>query len=401
MRLLQSVLPTLHQTKKPQQKFVAHLLRLLLMFPGHATFRNLRRYSAYHERTLARWYARDFDFVSLNKAAIIHVLPPAHEQALVLDTSFIPKSGKKTYGLDHFWNSSHSRSEKGLEISTLAWLDITDNCAYCLGVEQTPSTDKTTGSEATRIDVYLDQLARVVSEHHLSPLRSVVTDGYYSKQQFTRGVRALGLEQIGKLRIDANLRYLYPGPKRPGPGRPKTYDGKVNWDDLSRFENVETADDDMVLYHQVLNHVPFQWTRRVVLGVDTKHKRRAVLFSTDVTLDALTLYRYYKARFQIEFLCRDAKQFPGLTDSQARSQVTLNFHFHASLRAVTLAKLDARQHNGDAASVFAMASLKRRAFNQHLIERISQYLGTGHSLEKSSPDYEELCNYGTITDLAA
>ena len=76
MRLLQSVLPTVRQTKKPQQKFVAHLLRLLLMFPGQATFRNLSRYSAYHERTFARWYARDFDFVSLNNAAIILAIKP-------------------------------------------------------------------------------------------------------------------------------------------------------------------------------------------------------------------------------------------------------------------------------------------------------------------------------------
>jgi hypothetical protein len=38
---------------------------------------------------------------------------------------------------------------------------------------------------------------------------------------------------------------------------------------------------------------------------------------------------------------------------------------------------------------------------QHLIERVSQYLGQGHSLDKSSPDYEELYNYGTITDTAA
>ena len=120
MRLLHSVLPTLRQTKKPQQKFVAHLLGLLLMLPGHATFRNLSRYSSYHERTLRRWYARDFDFVSLNEAAIIQVIPPAHAQALVIDASFVPKSGKKTYGLDRFWNSSHSRSEKGLEISALA-----------------------------------------------------------------------------------------------------------------------------------------------------------------------------------------------------------------------------------------------------------------------------------------
>ena len=83
------------------------------MLPSHATFRNLSRYSAYHERTFARWYARDFDFVSLNQAAIIRVIPPAHEQALVIDASFVPKSGKKTYGLDRFWNGSHSRTEKG------------------------------------------------------------------------------------------------------------------------------------------------------------------------------------------------------------------------------------------------------------------------------------------------
>ena len=141
--------------------------------------------------------------------------------------------------------------------------------------------------------------------------------------------------------------------KRPGPGRPKTYDGKVHWDDLSRFEKVETDDDDIVLYHQVLNHVQFQCNLRVVLVVDTKHHRRAVLFSTDVALDALTLYRYYKARFQIEFLFRDAKQFTGLTDCQARSQAKLHFHFNASLSAVTLAKLDARQHTrGGSVSIF-------------------------------------------------
>ena len=130
MRLLQSVLPRLSQTKQPQRKFLTHLLGLLLMLPGHATFRHLSRYSSYDERTFSRWYARGFDFVSLNKAAITHVTPPEHEQALVIDASFVPKSGKQTYGLDRFCNGSHGRSEKGLEISALAWLDITANCAY-------------------------------------------------------------------------------------------------------------------------------------------------------------------------------------------------------------------------------------------------------------------------------
>jgi hypothetical protein len=283
VRLLQSVLTSLNQTKKPQDKFVTHLLRLMLMLPGHATFRNMSRYSPYHEKTFARWYARGFDWASLNQAAITEVVPPEHAQALVMDASFVPKSGQHTYGLDRFWNGSHSRAEKGLEISTLAWLDITGNCAYCLSVEQTPPSAETADPEATRMDISLDQLRRVVTAHDLRFLRSVVTDGAYSKQKFVAGVRALELHQIGKLRADANLRYLYQGPKRPGPGRQKTYDAKVNWSDLSRFERLDTEDEHIMLYHQVLNHVQLQCNLQVVVVVHTQRHRYAVLFSTGIS----------------------------------------------------------------------------------------------------------------------
>jgi SRSO17 transposase len=401
MRLLQSVLSCLKHTKKPQYKFVTHLVGLLLMLPGHTTFRNMSRYSSYHERTFARWYGSDLDWVSLNQSAITAVVPPEHDQALVMDASFVPKSGKHTYGLDRFWNGSHSRAEKGLEISTLAWLDITDNCAYGLSVEQTPPSTETSDPEATRMDVSLDQLSRVVKAHDLRFLRFVITDGAYSKQKFVTGVRALELHQLGKLRADAHLRYLYQGPKRPGPGRQKTYDGKVSWCDLSRFERLETADEHIVLYHQVLNHVQLKRNLQVVVVVHTQRNRYVVLFCTDVNLAALTLYRYDKARFQIEFLFRDAKQFTGLSDCQARSKAKLDFHFNASLSAVTFAKLEARHRNGNGDQAFSMASLKRRAFNQHLVDRICEHLANGQSLEKSSPDYEALCNYGIIADEAA
>jgi hypothetical protein len=400
MRLLHSILAHLG-TKKPQHTFLAHLFGLLLLLPGRVTFRNLSRYSPSHEKTFARWYATEVDFVRLNQAAMTVVVPSDHEQALGMDASFVPKSGKQTYGLDRFWHSSPSRTEKGLEISTLAWLDVTDTCAYCRDVEHTPPAPREADRDATRIDVYVDQLTRVVAQHELGHLRYVVTDGYSSKKKFLTGVRALGLHQIGTLRIDANLRYLYTGPTRLGPGRPKTSDGKVRWAELARFEALDAGADPLALYHQVVNHVQFTCHLRVVLIVDTRTKRRAVLFSTDVGLDALTLSRYDQARFQIELLFRDAKQFTGLTDCQARSQAKLTFHFNASMTAVPLAKLEARQHHGNADVPFSMASLKRRAFNQHLIERICEHLASGGNVEKSSPDYEALCNYGTLTDLAA
>ena len=60
-------------------------------------------------------------------------------------------------------------------------------------------------------------------------------------------------------------------------------------------------------------------TVNVVMLVNTNTSGYALLFSTDLTLDALAIVKYYKARFQIEFVIRDAKQYTGLMDSQARN----------------------------------------------------------------------------------
>jgi len=52
------------------------------------------------------------------------------------------------------------------------------------------------------------------------------------------------------------------------------------------------------------------------------------------------IVRYYRSRFKIEFLYRDAKEFTGLTICQARSENKLDFHFNAALTAKKLAKQD-------------------------------------------------------------
>ena len=45
MWLFDSELTSLQNTKKPQQKFLGHVMRLFLMLPGRMTFRNVSRYS--------------------------------------------------------------------------------------------------------------------------------------------------------------------------------------------------------------------------------------------------------------------------------------------------------------------------------------------------------------------
>jgi hypothetical protein len=67
------------------------------------------------------------------------------------------------------------------------------------------------------------------------------------------------------------------------------------------------------------------------------------------------------------------------------------------MTALNLLKLEDRQHQPGAGKVISIASWKTRKANKHLLERFSSYLGLDFSLIKSRPDFEQLCNYGTIT----
>lgn len=96
--------------------------------------------------------------------------------------------------------------------------------------------------------------------------------------------------------------------------------------------------------------------------------RYAVLFSTDSEVCAAAIFRFYKARFQIEFIFRAAKQFAGFSDCQARDKEALHFHFNAAVTLVNVARLLAQaEHQTEEKMVFAMASIKQRAFNEHLL----------------------------------
>jgi hypothetical protein len=94
----------------------------------------------------------------------------------------------------------------------------------------------------------------------------------------------------------------------------------------------------------------------------------------------------------LEFIFRNAKQFTGLQACQARDLLKLEFHFNASLTALNLARVEAQQQ-GDQPFVFSMATVKRQALNQHLLER---FIAELEFSIKSHPNYKTLQSYGTI-----
>jgi hypothetical protein len=376
---------------------------------GKVNFTNLSRYSDLNEKTYRRQYAKPFNFDGFNANCIEEAIPESAEQIASMDSSFIRKSGKHSYGLANFYNGSTGRAEKGLEISLISIIDVDQGQGYGLSVQQTPpecGSKQADSSKAqvqeTRIDQYLKQL-KAARPLFPKAVKCLVVDGYYSKKKFIDGALDLELEVIGKLRIDANLRYFYTGPQKAR-GAKRLYDAKVDLSQLDELTYVGELEPQVKLYTALVWHLSLKRTLRIVYLLNLQQPDKphcALLFSTDVTLSAWDIVRAYKARFQIEFIFRDAKQFTGLADCQARDKAKLDFHFNAALSALNMAKLDATlEHraspNAQEPFVFSMSSYKRRALNVHLLERFISMLDLDPTLIKSHPNYQNLCSYGLI-----
>lgn len=113
-------------------------------------------------------------------------------------------------------------------------------------------------------------------------------------------------------------------------------------------------------------------------------------------MDAATIVRYYRLRFQIEFIYRDAKQFTALQNCQVRSQNKLDFHFNMALTATNVAKaahwlnIPKEQRGG-----FSMADIKTMNHNALLMDRFFSTFAVNPHLKKNQKLVKELLLYGT------
>jgi Transposase DDE domain len=263
---------------------------------------------------------------------------------------------------------------------------------------QTPSV---LPAGTSRVDHYLGHVQDVLGTLPASvraQVECVVGDAYYSKKTFVDGVTRAGKAFVGKLRVDANLKYKYTGPRTGKRGRPQKFAGKVDWKDLSKWTLI-SRDEEKTVYSSVL-YAPalkrfmlvvciiWQFKARTVRKVPSCEQedqvRREVLFSTNLAMPALEVIECYRARFEMEFPFRDAKGFAGLMDSQSRSEQALGFAWNASFLTVSLAR--AQQllaFEGDVRDfVFSMEDSKRRAYNELFADRIIRLLPVGLSFDK-------------------
>ena len=360
-----------------------------MCFTGRATMRNLSRYGAGSEKRLRRWASEDFDFSELNtrllsKHQVIsrssqRVREGSPHQAIVIDATFLRKSGAHTEGLGYFHNGSSramNKLERGLEMSLIAIVNLEERSAYALSMYQSV--------EQSALKVAEENLCSRSDElQQLS--RHVVADGYYARAGFISTLIDEGFEIVTLLRRDAALRYLYQGDYK-GRGRPKLYAGRVDYKELSSFQRHDHLREGFEVYSKVVNYAAWGRNIKVVIKVD-RHGKRRVLCSTDLTLSAEEILNLYEARFQIEFLFRDAKQHTGLAHSQVLDSKGQEHFANISLTALNLLRLEDRawalsrgiclRHR-----VGSVGTLKLRKYNQLLLNRFISALGDQLTREK-------------------
>ena len=393
--LIGAIIGKMSGLNKSREKFMITIFMLYLGLRGRYNFLNMARYGEYMEQTYRNQFEKPFDFNEFN-TAIIKANCSRH-LVNAFDPSYIPKSGKETEHLGKFWSGCSQKVLKGLEIGGFAVVDVENNTAFSLEAIQTPSVKELKAEDKTLVNHYVS-LVIERKEKLISFSTYLAVDGYFAKKEFINPImNQTELQVISKMRSDANLYYIYRGESTGLRGRPKTLDGKIKMQQIDKrrikicFENDEIKIYEGIVFSKSLK-------RKIKLAyLEPNAGGYAVLFSTDLNLDGQTIYVYYKSRYQIEFLFRDAKQFTGLTQCQARNENKMHFHFNASLTAVSIAKatyfLKKRKSISES---FSMSDVKTIHLNKIMADRIFANLEIDLSCKKIRRVYRDALWLGKI-----
>ncbi len=399
--LITKVIERMTRVGKCQKGFIKEILLLMLTVPNRVNFLQMGRYGAMGEQSYRQNFEKGFDFVQFNSRLIED--HSSGDLILGFDPSYISKSGKKTPGLGYYYSGVESRYKRGLEIGNLCAIDLKQNTAYHIHAVQSPSARKDEMEAGkTLIDHYAGCIVNVAEKvEHLS--RVLAVDGYFAKKKFVNTVvENTSLEIICRLRDDANMKYLNREKNKTTRGRPKLYAGKVDVLNIDRRRlQISYEDCSMKIYEGVIYSVGLQRKIKIAytLFFNTSGKKvcHKIFFSTNLDRSGEEIVSFYRSRYQMEFVFRDAKQYAGLEHCQARSSHKLHFHFNASLTSVSVAKSIARYGaNKEEEYVLSVQDVKTELYNVALTRRIFSIYGFPPKLIENDKRFMQIRNYGKI-----
>ena len=383
----------MHKVNKWQYDFIFEVIGLFLSIKGRINFLQLGRYGFHKEQRYRGQFEKPFDFLAFNKELTLE--HGSGHYTIAFDPSYISKSGKATPGVGWYWSGVAGKTKWGLEIGGVGAIDIDNHTSFHLEAVQTPNDLKSQSLLEHYASIIIDR-----KDQLLSISKYVVADAYFPKKPFVSQLCDNGFEIVCRLRDDAFLRYGYTGKQSPGRGRPKQYDGKVDFNnlDMGHFRVVEENDANKIYQAKVHSKSLGRFINLVIVYTKKKDKwPHKLYFTTDLDLGPKLVLEYYQTRFQIEFTYRDGKQFTGLHDCQARSGNKLYFHHNTSLTSVNVAKVThwfaVPKHKRKA---FSMSSIKTMYHNELLLNRFICVFGISPYMTKNNEKIRELIKFGAI-----
>jgi hypothetical protein len=286
-------------------------------------------------------------------------------------------------------------------------VDITHNTAYHLDAIQTPDKESLAAEGVSLLQHYTQAI--ISGYQQCSSLSNIMTaDGYFSKKTVVDSFVAETTDGIfiSKLRNDTRLKYPYLGPKSTGRGAPRKFAGSVDLKKIApEYFKISYTDAEITIYDAILWSVPLKRMIRVAyteyyteISKERVQTSRQIYFSTDLSVPAWYIAKFYKHRFQQEFINRDGKQHTGLCDGQSRSINKMDFHFNTSCTALNIAKLEHELaiQNGEkpANAPFSIADVKLAEHNQFIIKRIFDMFDKNPNLHINHEDVLNLCFIG-------
>ena len=392
--LLAAIVASAPDLTKCRRQFISHMLMLYLSVRSRLNFTQLARHSGqYCEHAMRLNFERYADLATMNRR-LVEQHGSGH-YVLALDASWLPKSGKKTPGVGKYWSGTAQKALWGLEVCLLSVIDVDKHTAWHLDAVQTPDSEEREAKGISLIDHYA-QVVGWQADNCLSMSGYLAADAYFAKAAFVERVSRAGLHLVSRLRKDARLRYLYTGPRTGKPGRPREFASRVDLarPDLAYF-TLSHHDEQLLIYSAVVNcpflkrNIKLAYTQ--YLDADGQPTQYKLYFSTDLDLPAWMIAKYYRLRYQQEFLIRDAKGFTGLSDCQARSTNKIEAHLNLALSAVNVAKVE---QGVSADKAFSMADVKVLYHNKLLLDRFISILPKGVEFDKNDPEVRELYTFG-------
>jgi putative transposase len=418
-----------------------HIVVAMLAMTGRITQLGISRWTdkGGSYRTIQRFFHTEINWTKVQWLFFQNFLSrPGSVYLLAGDESVLSKSGKKSHGIGWFFSSILNTAIPGLAFFSIAIIDVAKRRAYPLAVKQVVRSEeekeqtrkrkqkqknkqksdapkkprgRPKGSKnKNKADVALSaELQRILAQGQevMNLIQGKLSvayfalDGHFGNAYATAMVRQMGLHIITKMQHNAEL-YLLPTAEEKADRPRLKYGARLNYQHLPEELRVSSTTEEgycTEVYQATCLHKHFADLLNVVIIVRTHLESgrvgHVVLFSSDLSLEGLTLLDYYSLRFQIEFTFRDAKQYFGLEDFMGVQETSIHNAAGLSFFMVNLSRhlLDGLRTSYPGAGVNDLKSFYRA---RHYIAEVLKYVPENAGDISYSDLIEQVCRHALI-----